>query len=126
MIYKNNFSHWLSTGIICLLVGGTFAAKTVFLVDNDLENQAEFTGENWQLDRKNARKYTGKIEKFAYQYIDKLTQLPDRQAWCGSPSKISIVLAKAKSLNLIEVHNLAPGKADITVKVPTTKPDFSR
>ena len=72
MIHNNNFSHWLLTGIVCLLVGGTFAAKTVFLVDNDLENQTEFSGKNWQLDRKNARRYTDKIERFAVQYIDRL------------------------------------------------------
>ncbi|WP_310425725.1 hypothetical protein [Chamaesiphon sp. VAR_48_metabat_135_sub] len=72
MIHHNNFSHWLSTGIICLLVGGTFAAKTVFLVDNDMESQTEFSGKNWQLDRKNAQKYTDKIERLAFQYIDRL------------------------------------------------------
>jgi hypothetical protein len=121
MIYHNGFSHWLSAGIICLLVGGTLAAKTVFLVDNELESKTEFSGENWQLNPESVQKYTNNIEKLAYQYIDRLTQLPDRQAWCGSASEISMVLAKAKSLNLIELNNLAAGKADIIVKIPTNK-----
>jgi hypothetical protein len=121
MIYRNGVSHWLSAGIICLLVGGTLAAKTVFLVDNELENQTEFSSKNWQLSPESAQKYTSNIEHLAYQYIDRLTHLPTRKAWCGSASEIAIVLAKAKSLNLIEVDRLTAGKADITVKLPTSQ-----
>jgi hypothetical protein len=69
MIYNNGVAWWLSTGIICLLVGGTLAAKTVFLVDNDLETQTEFSGENWQINPQSVQKYTNKIEKFANRQI---------------------------------------------------------
>ena len=46
MIHTHGFSQWLSAGIICLLVGGTLAAKAVFLVDNELEHKAELNSEN--------------------------------------------------------------------------------
>ncbi len=119
MIYPNGFSQWLSAGIICLLVGGTLAAKTVFLVDNELEHQAELNSANWLLDPSSATSAAAGIEKLAYKYIDRLTQLPEQKAWCGSAQEISLVLAKAKSLRLIEVNNLAQGKADLIVKLPT-------
>jgi hypothetical protein len=114
----NGFSHLLSIGTICLLVGGTLAAKNVFLVDNDLETQAKLNAANWQFDAPAARKYTGDMEKLAYNYVDRLSKLPDRQSWCGSSREISVVLAKANSLKLIELKNLSPGKADIAVKLP--------
>jgi hypothetical protein len=123
MIYRNSFSHCLSAGIICLLVGGTLAAKTVFLVDNDLESQTELKStQQWPAAARSlthsSQKYTGDVEKLAYSYIDRLTQLPDQKAWCGSSQEISLVLAKAKSLHLIELNNLTQGKADIIVKLP--------
>jgi hypothetical protein len=115
MLYHNGFSHWLSAGIICLLVGGTLAAKAVFLVDNELESQTEFSGEQWQLDSHQD------LEKLTYKYIDRLTKLPDRKAWCGSAQEISMVLAKAKNLHSIELNNLTAGKADIIVKLPADR-----
>jgi hypothetical protein len=121
MSYLNSFSHLLSIGTICLLVAGTLAAKNVFLVDNDLETQAKLNGANWRLDAPSAQKYTGDIEKLAYTYIDRLSQLPDRQSWCGSAREISLVLAKANSLKLIELDHLAQGTADIAVKLNNNK-----
>jgi hypothetical protein len=118
MIHRNGFPQLLSAGIICLLVGGTLAAKAVFLVDNDLEHKTELNSENWYLDASTAQTATGGIEQLAYNYIHRLTQLPDRKAWCGSAQEISLVLAKAKSLRSIEVNNLSQGKADIIVKLP--------
>ncbi len=123
MIHRNGFPQLLSAGIICLLVGGTLAAKAVFLVDNDLERKTELNSENWYLDASSARAATGGIEKLAYNYIHRLTQLPDRKAWCGSAQEISLVLAKAKSLRSIEVNNLTQGKADIIVKLPQLPSD---
>lgn len=121
MIHTHGFSQWLSAGIICLLVGGTLAAKAVFLVDNELEHKAELNSENWHLDPHSAQAAAGGIEKLAYNYIDRLTQLPERKAWCGSASEMSLVLAKAKNLHLIELNNLDRGKADIVVKLPNNK-----
>ena len=120
MIYTNGFSQWLSAGIICLLVGGTLAAKTVFLVDNELEQQAELNSQNWHFAADSVQSNAGRIEKLAYKYIDRLTQLPEQKAWCGSAQEISLVLAKAKSLHLIEVNNLTQGKADLIVKLPNS------
>jgi hypothetical protein len=121
MIHTHGFSQWLSAGIVCLLVGGTLAAKAVFLVDNELEHKSELIGENWHLDPHSAQAAAEGIEKLAYNYIDRLTQLPDRKAWCGSAQEISLVLAKAKNLHLIELNNLDRGKADIVVKLPNNK-----
>jgi hypothetical protein len=117
MIHRNGFPQLLSAGIICLLVGGTLAAKVVFLVDNDLEQKTELNSD-WYLNASNVQTATGGIEQLAYNYIHRLTQLPDSKAWCGSAQEISLVLAKAKSLHSIEVNNLTQGKADIIVKLP--------
>ncbi len=116
MSHLNGFSQLLSVGTICLLVGGTLAAKAVFLVDNDLETQAKLNAANWQLDAPSARKYTGDIEKLSRTYIDRLSKLSDTQSWCGPAREISLVLAKANSLKLIELNHLSQGKADIAVK----------
>jgi hypothetical protein len=116
MSHLNGFSQLLSVGTICLLVGGTLAAKAVFLVDNDLETQAKLNAANWQLDAPSVRKYTGDIENLSRTYIDRLSKLPDNQSWCGSAREISLVLAKANSLKLIELDRVSQGKADIAVK----------
>jgi hypothetical protein len=121
MSHLNGFSQLLSFGTICLLVGGTIAAKAVFLVDNELETQAKLNAANWQLDAPSVRKYTGDIEQLSRTYIDRLSKLPDSQSWCGSAREISLVLAKANSLKLIELNHLSQGKADIAVKPPLDK-----
>jgi hypothetical protein len=121
MSHLNGFSQLLSVGTICLLVGGTLAAKAVFLVDNDLETQAKLNAANWQLDAPSVRKYTGDIEKLSRTYIDRLSKLSNTQSWCGSSREISLVLAKANSLKLIELSHLSQGKADIAVKPPEHK-----
>ena len=116
MSHLNGFSQLLSVGTICLLVGGTLAAKAVFLVDNELETQAKLNPATWQLDAPSVRKYTGDIEHLSRTYIDRLSKLSESQSWCGSAREISLVLAKANSLKLIELNHLAPGTADIAVK----------
>jgi hypothetical protein len=121
MSHLNGFSQLLSVGTICLLVGGTLAAKAVFLVDNDLETQAKLNAANWQLDAPSVRKYTGDIENLTRTYIDRLSKLADNQSWCGSAREISLVLAKANSLKSIELHHLSQGKANIVIKPPQHK-----
>jgi hypothetical protein len=116
MSHLNGFSQLLSVGTICLLVGGTLAAKAVFLVDNELETQAKLNAANWQLDSPSVRKYTGDIEQLSRTYIDRLSKLPDSQSWCGSAREISLVLAKANSLKLIELSHIAQGKANIAIE----------
>ncbi len=95
----NSFSHLLSIGTICLLIGGTIAAKTVFLVDNDLETQAKSNAANWRLDADSAREYTGDLEKFSRPYLDRFSQFSQQSSWCESAREISLVLARANMLD---------------------------
>jgi uncharacterized protein YaiL (DUF2058 family) len=122
MIQDKIVPGWLSIGIVGLLVGGTFAAKSVFLVDNDLETKTEFNIKDWRIDRQSLNRYAYEVEKLAYNYVERLSQLPEQQAWCSSAQEISLVLAKAKNLQLIEVNNFTKGKADILVKLPDRIP----
>jgi hypothetical protein len=117
MLQDKSFQFCLSAGIVSLLVGGTFAAKSVFLVDNDVEATTEFATKNWYLDAESIQKYPQNIEKLAFNYIDRISKLPENKAWCGIDREISLVLAKAKSLNLLEVNNFDRGKADIVIKL---------
>ncbi len=95
----DSFSRLLSIGTICLLIGGTIAAKTVFIVDNDLETQAKLNGANWRLDADSASKYTGDIEKFSRPYLNQLSQFSQQSSWCESAREISLVLAQANMLD---------------------------
>lgn len=111
----NSFSHLLSIGTICLLIGGTIAAKTVFLVDNDLETQAKLNAANWGFDADSARKYTGDLQKISRPYLDasgqrllvlgevevrqRLSQFSQQSLWCESAREISLVLARANMLD---------------------------
>jgi esterase/lipase len=122
MLYDKILQGWLSIGIVGLLVGGTFAAKSVFLVDNDLEAKTEFNIKDWRIDNKSLHKYAYEVEKLAYNYVERLSKLPEQKAWCSSAQEISLVLAKAKNLQLIEVNNFTKGKADILVKLPNQNP----
>jgi hypothetical protein len=67
-MYKNSLSQCLSVSIFCLLVAGTLSAKTVFLVDNNLEKQTELSGKNWQVNPQSIRRYANDIEKLVYKY----------------------------------------------------------
>jgi hypothetical protein len=122
MIYSKIIQGWLSISIVGLLVGGTLAAKSVFLVDNELEAQTEFSGKDWRVDAKAWHQYSNEVEKLVYKYVDRLGKLPEQKAWCSSAQEVSLVLAKAKSLQLIEVNNFDRGKADILVKLPNRTP----
>ena len=53
-------------------MGGTVAAKLIFIVDNDLESKTEFSGKNWHLNCQSIQKCTSEIEKLSDQYIDRL------------------------------------------------------
>lgn len=115
---KNGSSDYLSVGLICLLAGATIATKTLFLVDNDLENKTKFAGENWQLDSQSVQKYTSDIEKFTAQNLNPLgaslsqqsTQLltragdtlADPKNWCVSGSQLATIVDGAKNLSSID------------------------
>jgi hypothetical protein len=103
----NSFSRLLSIGTICLFIGGTIAAKTVFLVDNDLETKSKLNAANWRLDANSARKYTEDLQKFSRPYLDspgeklrqRFSQFSPQSSWCESAREISLVLAEANLLN---------------------------
>jgi hypothetical protein len=66
---NDRYSRWCLAGIICLLASGTMAAKVVFLVDNDLETNAESSIEHWQPDRQFLDRYLDRLEKFTAKYL---------------------------------------------------------
>ncbi len=89
---SDRYSRWLAAAIIGLLASGTIAAKTVFLVDNELETQAESTIEYWQPDLKSARIYTDRLKKFTTDLYRSACARRDPQHrrdpkpdphWCG-------------------------------------------
>ena len=68
---KSSFK-WLSTGFICLLIGGTIAAKMVFLIDDDLEIKTKFAGKSWQLNSQSVKKEIANLEISTRQYLQPL------------------------------------------------------
>jgi hypothetical protein len=66
---NDKYYRWCWVGIICLFATGTFAAKLVFLVDNDLETNAESSIEHWQPDRQLLHRYLDRLEKFTAKYL---------------------------------------------------------
>ena len=56
---NDKYAHcWYLVGFDCLFASGTLAAKSVFLVDNELESKIESSIEHWQIDWQSLRKYT--------------------------------------------------------------------
>jgi hypothetical protein len=61
---KKSSNAWLSVAVICLLASGTFGAKILLLVDNDLELKTKFAGQSWQLDKQSLKKYADDFDRF--------------------------------------------------------------
>ncbi|WP_310487123.1 hypothetical protein [Chamaesiphon sp. VAR_69_metabat_338] len=61
---KKSSNAWLSVSVICLLASGTFGAKVLLLVDNDLELKTKFAGQSWQLDKNSLKKYADDFDRF--------------------------------------------------------------
>lgn len=134
---KKSSLDWLSLGFICLLVGGTIGAKTLLLIDNDLEIKTKFSGKTWQLNSQSIEQYVNLIEKFASQQLHPLGEevrqqssqiiartgdaLASQQDLCISTSQFSTVLAHAKSLNPVAVDHPTPTKADLPPAAPNRK-----
>lgn len=74
------YSDWLSTGFICLLIGGTIAAKMVFLVDEDLEIKTKFAGKSWELNSQSIKKYAADLERSSSQYLQPLWATTQQQS----------------------------------------------
>jgi hypothetical protein len=83
--------NWLATGFFCLLVGGTLAAKTVFLVDDNLEIKTKFAGQSWQLNSQSIKKYAADLEVSSRHYL---------QPWLAKLDRESTHLVKQASDNL--------------------------
>ena len=66
---NDKYARWYLVGFICLLASGTLAAKSVFLVDNELESKIESRIEHWQLERQSLREYTDRLKKIITEYI---------------------------------------------------------
>jgi hypothetical protein len=110
-----NSSDWLSWGFICLLIGGTLAAKNVFLVDNDLEIKTKFAGQSWQLNSQSVKKYATDFSIASRQYLQPLwtnvaqqsthllseanDALTNRQNWCVSIANFSLPENNSSSLH---------------------------
>jgi hypothetical protein len=115
MSAKKGSLYWLSIGTICLLVGGTIAAKSVLLVDEDIEITTKFSGKSWQLNSQSLRKYATDLDRLTHQYIDPVgTQLgqqsnqlitktgdalAERKDWCIPKVQFSSITAKTKDFN---------------------------
>jgi hypothetical protein len=61
---KKSSNGWLCVAVICLLASGTFGAKVLLLVDNDLELKTKFAGKSWQLDKQSLQKYADDFDRF--------------------------------------------------------------
>jgi hypothetical protein len=126
-VTKKSTSYWLSIGIICLLVGGTIAARQVFLVDEDIEITTKFSGKSWQISSQSLRKSVADLDRFTHQYLDPvgaqigqqaqqlITQagdaLAERKDWCIPRPQFSSTSAHPKELNSTESERPTTDKA---------------
>ncbi|PSB56506.1 hypothetical protein [Chamaesiphon polymorphus] len=126
-VAKKNPSHWLSIGIIALLVGGTISAKHVFLVDEDIEITTKFSGQSWQISSQSLRKAVGDLDRFTHQYLDPIganigqqsqqlliqagNALSERKDWCIPRPQFSSTSANPKDLNSTDSERSTTEKA---------------
>jgi hypothetical protein len=126
-VTKKSPLYWLSIGIIGLLVGGTIAARHVFLVDEDIEITTKFSGKSWQINSRSLRKSVGDLDRFTHHYLDpvgaKIGQqsqqlvtksggaFADRKDWCIPRPQFSITSASTKAKNSTDSEHLATDKA---------------
>jgi hypothetical protein len=103
---KKSSNGWLSVAVICLLASGTFGAKVLLLVDNDLELKTKFAGKSWQLDKQSLKKYADDFDRFitessiepigrslqqeSMQMVDRANAaLSEPKNWCIPTSEIA-------------------------------------
>jgi hypothetical protein len=108
---KKSSNGWLSVAVICLLASGTFGAKVLLLVDNDLELKTKFAGKTWQLDKQSLKKYADDIDRFitessiepigrslqqeSMQIINRANAaLSEPKNWCIPTSEIAAMFKK--------------------------------
>jgi hypothetical protein len=109
---KKSSNGWLSIAVICLLASGTFGAKVLLLVDNDLELKTKFAGKTWQLDKQSLKKYADDIDRFitessieplgaslqqeSIQMIDRANAaLSEPKTWCLPTSEIAAMFKQS-------------------------------
>lgn len=136
MSAKKGSLYWLSIGTICLLVGGTIAAKSVLLVNEDIEITTKFSGKSWQINSQSLRKYATDLDRLTHRYIDPVgTQLgqqsnqlitktgdalAERKDWCIPKVQLSSIAAKTKDFNPIASEPPTADKS-IGAKLPNDK-----
>jgi hypothetical protein len=103
-----NFALTVASGT--LLICGTFAAKTVFLVDHSLDRQIDFLQEIAHLESNTA---TTSIDKLALGSVDYLRDL--KTNWCSSPTGIKTVLAKGIGMGLFTTKPLAEERQELAI-----------
>jgi hypothetical protein len=105
---------WLWIAVICLLASGTFGAKVLLLVDNDLELKTKFAGTSWQLDKQSLRKYADDFDRFISSDLIKpigasiqqesnqllnqaIAALSEPQNWCVPTSDLAAILNQSNN-----------------------------
>ena len=137
---KKSFD-WLSTGFICLLIGGTIAAKMVFLVDEDLEIKTKFAGKSWQLNSQSIKKYATDLEKSSRQYLQPLWATTQQQSnhliqqaenalssqkWCIAIPKSLVNSLEDRSNSTDSAHPTSKTeRKQHSRQQPTTTPDLA-
>lgn len=101
----NTSNGWLSWCFICLLIGGTIAAKNVFLVDNDLEIKTKFAGQSWQLNSQSVKKSATDFGIASRQYLQPL--------WTNVSQQSTHLLSEAQ--NALTEQNWCVSSANSTI-----------
>jgi hypothetical protein len=111
---KKSSNGWLCVAVICLLASGTFGAKVLLLVDNDLELKTKFAGKSWQLDKQSLQKYADDFDRFISSDLIKpigasiqqestqllnqaTTALSEPQNWCIPTSDLGAIFNQSNN-----------------------------
>jgi hypothetical protein len=128
-IEKKSSNGWLSVAVICLLASGTFGAKLLLLVDNDLELKTKFAGKSWQLDKQSLRKYADDFDRFiaddlikpigaslqqeSTQLLNRAnTALSEPQNWCIPTSDLAGIFNQTNNSTATKTPTTATNKND--------------
>jgi hypothetical protein len=118
---------WLWIAVICLLASGTFGAKVLLLVDNDLELKTKFAGTSWQLDKQSLQKYADDFDRFisddlvkpigvslqqeSTQLLDRAnTALSEPQSWCIPTSDLTTMFNQPNNTTATKIPKTAANK----------------
>jgi hypothetical protein len=120
---------WLWVAVICLLASGTFGAKVLLLVDNDIELRTKFAGKSWQLDKQSLQKYADDFDRFIADDLIKpigasiqqestqllnqaTTALSEPQNWCIPTSDLGAIFNQSNNSTATKPPITAANKND--------------